>query len=224
MIKLYHPKIFKEADTVVLKKLEKSDYILPKIYRPMALLITLGKVLESLLNSRLSRITEIYDLLPQEQMGARKVRSTKTVLELLIKQVYTIQGRSGENLANLLCLDVTGAFHKVLYNRLLHNLRMRRIPAYLTGWVTSFLKDRKTTILIKRRKSRSYEVIYGIPQGSPVSPILFLSFNAELFDRYRITSIQASTIGFVDNINILAHSNSIEKNNRILDRLHDIYL
>ena len=82
--------MFKEADTIVLKKLGKADYTVPKAYRPIALLNTLGKVLEAVLARRLSDIAESNHLLPKEQMGARRNRSTETALELLTKQVHTV--------------------------------------------------------------------------------------------------------------------------------------
>ena len=42
----YHPKLFKEANIVVLKKPNKPNYLEPKAYRPITLLDTLGKALE----------------------------------------------------------------------------------------------------------------------------------------------------------------------------------
>ncbi len=43
----HHPAQFKEANTVILKKPAKKDYLEPKSYRPIALLDTLGKALET---------------------------------------------------------------------------------------------------------------------------------------------------------------------------------
>ena len=52
---VYYLKMFKKTDTVIFKKLKKRDYILLKIYRPIILLNTLSKVLESLINLYLSK-------------------------------------------------------------------------------------------------------------------------------------------------------------------------
>ena len=61
----YHPRFFKEANTVILKKPNKPDYSEPKAYRLIALLDTLGKVLETVISKRLAGLAESYSLLPQ---------------------------------------------------------------------------------------------------------------------------------------------------------------
>jgi hypothetical protein len=52
----------------------------------------------------------------------------------------------GNRVASLLTLDVKGAFNNVNHERLLHNLRKRRIPEDIVRWMASFLSDRKTII------------------------------------------------------------------------------
>ena len=148
---------------IVLKKPGKADYTILKAYRPITLLNTLGKVFESVLARRISAMAEQHMLLPQEQMGARKNRSTETALELLTEQVHTIWGKSGKHVASLLCLNIAGAFDKVPHQRFLYNLRMKKIPEYLVNWVKSFLEDRRTTLAINWCKSGFYQVACGIP-------------------------------------------------------------
>ena len=75
---------------MILKKPNKPDYLEPKAYRPIALLDTLGKALETVISKRLTELAESYSLLPQQQMGARKGRSVETALESLIDVVYIV--------------------------------------------------------------------------------------------------------------------------------------
>jgi hypothetical protein len=86
----YHPKKFREANTVILKKLKKTDYSEPKAYRPIALLDTLGKALETVIAKRLSGTAEANHLLPEHQMGGWKRRSVKTALETITESIHTI--------------------------------------------------------------------------------------------------------------------------------------
>jgi hypothetical protein len=86
----YHPKKFREANTVMLKKPKKTDYSEPKAYRPIALLDTLGKALETVIAKRLSGIAETAHLLPEHQMGGRKGRSVETALETITDSIHTI--------------------------------------------------------------------------------------------------------------------------------------
>ena len=85
-----HPTQWKEATTIILRKPGKDDYTDPSAYRPIALLNTLGKALESIMARRLRFLSEKHALLPDTQIGARGKRSTDTALDLLTEQVYTI--------------------------------------------------------------------------------------------------------------------------------------
>jgi hypothetical protein len=61
----YHPRQWREAIGVVLRKLNnlKRDYSLLKSYRVIALLNCLAKVAEKIIASRLSYLAEITNLL-----------------------------------------------------------------------------------------------------------------------------------------------------------------
>ena len=64
-------------------------------------------------------------------MGARKGRSVETALESLTDAVYIVWNCSTANskkVASLLSLDIAGTFDNVSYERLLYNLRERRVP------------------------------------------------------------------------------------------------
>ena len=62
----YYPRQFREVNTVILKKLKKIDYSELKAYRPITLLDTLGKALETVISKRLSDIVERKQLLPEQ--------------------------------------------------------------------------------------------------------------------------------------------------------------
>ncbi len=77
---MYHARKFKEANTVILKKSKKDDYSDAKAYRPIALLKTLGKALETVIAKSLSALAEKHRLLPPQQMGSRRGRSVESTL------------------------------------------------------------------------------------------------------------------------------------------------
>ena len=206
----------------MLRKSNKEDYTQSKVYRFIILLDTLDKTLESVMAIRLSYLTESNALFPKEQMSGRHARSTESALELLTEQIHRVWNCGKNHVASLLCLDGAGAFDNVSHPRLLHNLRKRRIPAYLIDWVLSFLKEREASIIINGHRSEARAVHAGIPQGSPVSLILYLFFNADLIDQCARSGLKASAIGFVDDVNILIYGKSTEDNCRTLGRLHDV--
>jgi hypothetical protein len=60
---IYQLKTFREATTIILRKLEKEDYFDSIAYRSIALLNTIGKVLELIVTRRISDLTKKHTLL-----------------------------------------------------------------------------------------------------------------------------------------------------------------
>ena len=64
----------------------------------------------------------------------------------------------------------------------------------------------------------------GIPQGSPVSPILFLFFNAPLLEKCAALKLSVLVGGFVDDVYLLAYSYSTEANCEIIIKIYEYYV
>jgi hypothetical protein len=215
----YYPKRFRTARTIVLRKPDR-DYSDPGAWRPIALLSTLGKVLESVMACRLSELAEQHQLLPSTQMGNRKNRSTETALELLIEQIHTIWS-SKKHVASVLSLDISGAFDTVNHLRLLDNLRKKGVPLQLIRTIRSFLTDRTTTLIVDGKETTPQLLQAGVPQGSPLSPILFLFYNGPLLEALDIPDLRLSAIGFADDINLLTYGESTTGNCIALESAHE---
>jgi hypothetical protein len=166
---------------VVLKKPGKGSYEDPGAWRPIALLSTLSKVIEAATARRIQDLAEQNQLLPDSQMGARRGRSVETALELLTEQIHTVWS-TGRNVATMLSLDISGAFDTVNMTRLLDTLRKKRIPGWIVRWIRAFMSGRTTTLLFQGAETARCQLTAGLPQGSPLSPILFLLYNSELLD------------------------------------------
>jgi len=217
----YHPTAFRKATTIMLPKPGKDDYTNPSSYRPIALLNTLGKLLEAIVAQRMRDLAEVHKLLPDTQYGARPGRSTEAALYNITEQIHTIWNKDSSLVASVLSLDVSKAFDRVSHHRLLHNLRKRRCPEILVRWIQSFLSDRRTTIRISDHESPEHAVQVGIPQGSPVSPILYLFYNADLLEICQDDRLSTNPTGFVDDVNILTYSKSAETNCQNLSQIHE---
>ncbi len=151
----YHPLHFKHSSTVALRKPGKGDYSAPAAWRPVALLNTLVKVLEAVVASRITALSEEHGLLPPQHMGARPGRSTDTALDMLVKQIHAAW-QADDGVASSLSLDMTGTFNRVVPVRLLHNLRKRCIPQWLVDFISSFLSDRTTSLCFPGYSSSSF--------------------------------------------------------------------
>jgi len=65
----YYPKAWKESTTIVLRKPRHPAYDIPKAYRPIALLNTLGKLLSGLITDDISYLCEANNLLMEQAYG-----------------------------------------------------------------------------------------------------------------------------------------------------------
>ncbi|KAK1990582.1 hypothetical protein LX36DRAFT_592308, partial [Colletotrichum falcatum] len=63
---------FRKFTIVVLKKLSKDNYIVPKVYRLITLLNIVSKIIDAIIVKRLSYLIEIYRLLLDSYIGGKK--------------------------------------------------------------------------------------------------------------------------------------------------------
>jgi hypothetical protein len=84
----YCPAHFHNSTTVVLRKPGKDNYTTPKAYRLIALLNTIGKVMDAIIARRLSYLVERYHILPKIYIGGRKLRSTEHALHTVVERIY----------------------------------------------------------------------------------------------------------------------------------------
>jgi hypothetical protein len=209
------------AIILMLKKPNKDDYTISKAYRSIALLNIIGKLLKLIIVRRFTSFAENYNLLSNTQIDARAGRSIEIVLQLIIKQIHIIWSLlKPQKVAILLNINIFDAFDNVLYEKLIYNLRKKRVPSVIIDWVRSFLQDRITTIKLFEGESQSFSVITGISQSSLISPILFLFFIADLLSIISNDVLQIFLIGFVNDVNILIYRKSTERNCKILKEIY----
>ena len=102
-------------------------------------------------------------------------------------------------------------------------MRKQRINPLLVQWVASFLKDRQTTIRLPEGTSELMDVETGIPQGSLLSPILYLFFNADLIEACHSEEHSTAAAGWIDDANIIMWGSSTEDNCRNLESIYTKY-
>ena len=202
------------AKIIPLKKPNKGDYTKAKAWRPISLLSTLGKLLEATLAERISHLVETHGLLPANHFGARKGKSTEQALTLLQERVY--QAWRSRRVVSLVSFDVKGAYNGVCKERLLQRLAARRIPPQLTKWVDAFCSNRTATLVVNGQATAKQALIQaGLPQGSPLSPILFLFYNADLV-QHPINNSEGA-IAFMDDYSAWVTGESASANRQKLE-------
>ena len=143
----------KESITVILRKEGKKDYSLPGSYQPIALENTITKLIEKVLANRLTRIAEEGNLIPWNQIGARKERSTSSAIGLITTCVETAWRARPGSVVSLLSLDLAGAFDNVPHQTLLATLKRKGLPRWLVKILESFLTGRRTRLAFEGKAS-----------------------------------------------------------------------
>ncbi|KAM4061515.1 reverse transcriptase (RNA-dependent DNA polymerase) [Hirsutella rhossiliensis] len=189
------PHQWRTAKIIPLRKPDKGDYTLAKAWRPISLLSTLGKILEAVVAERISYAVEAQGLLPANHFGARKRRSADQALVLLQERIYKAW-RTGRVLS-LISFDVKGAYNGVCKERMLERMKARGIPSRLVNWIDAFCSGRTASVVVNGHTSEQQTLPQaGLPQGSPLSPVAFLFFNADLVQR-RIKSNRDEKTSFI---------------------------
>jgi hypothetical protein len=118
-------------------------------------------------------------------------------------------------------LDISGAFDTVNHQRLLDNLRKKGIPSWFIHLIHSFPTNRTTSLIIEGQPTQLHHLQAGVPQGSPLSPILFLFYNGPLLESLQLPHQRVTPIGFADDINLLAYGPSTQLNCQALQLAHE---
>ena len=79
-------------------------------------------------------------------------------------------------LFDVIFLDFSKAFDKVPRERLLTKLHGHGIRGQLLKWIESWLTGRTQSVMLNGEFSAWIDVLSGVPQGSVLGPLLFLTF------------------------------------------------
>lgn len=168
----YFPDAWKLGTTILIPK-PKKDHSNPRNYRPITLLPALGKTFERLINARLMHHLESTNKINDHQSGYRKNRSTADPITRLVQ--HATRNVNQGNIVLAAFYDVEKAFDKVWHEGLLFKLRHHAdLSIGLILLIQSFLNNRRTRFKVKNELSDSLSLPAGTPQGSVLSPTLFL--------------------------------------------------
>ena len=122
-------------------------------------------------------ITKKCGLFSDFEYGCRSSGSTD-LLTVVSDRIIRVFNRSGATRA--VALDISKAFNRVWHAGLLHKLKSYEISGQIFDLISSFLSNRWLGVVLDGKLSQEYPVNTGIPQGSILSPTLFLLHINEL--------------------------------------------
>lgn len=172
------PAKWKQAKLVLIPKPGKTAGT-PSAYRPLCLLSTVGKAMESIISDRLVDELESRNVLSDNQHGFRRGRSTLTALRTVMEVAEDERRLSlrTRGLCLVILLDVKNAFNSMNWSVILQCMAETGCSSYLRRIVASYLENRQILL----NGSTAYEVTAGVPQGSILGPTLWnLAYNGVL--------------------------------------------
>ncbi|EED14170.1 reverse transcriptase, putative [Talaromyces stipitatus ATCC 10500] len=215
-----HPRIWKIAKGVLLRKNGKTNYTLASAYRVISLLKCLGKVTEKLVAELITNFAEAQDLFHDGQFGGRRQRSAIDAVACLVEEIH--QAWANGKLAAALFMDIKGAFDHVVLARLIEVLREASVDGDLIRWVVSFLSDRRVTPVIDGHIGKEASISSGLPQGSPVSPILFVLYVHGLSRAIERSVPEIRCLSFVDDQGLITAASSVKEACRTLEKAAEV--
>ena len=154
--------------------------LLFKNFRPISNLQFVSKLTERVVANQIQSHMIKNNLFPQLQSAYRSHHSTETAL-LKVKNDLLMNMNKG-HVSLLVLLDLSAAFDTVDHKILLKTLQMKLgVCGSVLSWFKSYLEGRSQRICIKETLSQSFDLQWGVPQGSCLGPLLFTIYSSDLF-------------------------------------------
>lgn len=160
------PNCWKVSKLVIIPKPGKKDTSSPKAYRPISLLQTMSKALETLIISDINRETSLNDI--GNQHGFVTGRSTITAMNSLYDWVNESRCRYVFGVF----LDITGAFDNVKWSPILERLHEIGASVRTIRLISNYLDNRFAKLQIEK-VIKTKRLTRGCPQGSQLGPTLW---------------------------------------------------
>ena len=173
------PSSMKAAYITPIVKKANMDPTDPKSFRPISNLSVVSKLLERLVCQQLVTYLKTNSLLPDLQSAFRTHHSTETAVLKVMSDI--LLALDSGNLALLTLLDLSAAFDSVDHATLI--LRLQKsygLCDVSLKWITSYLSGRTQYVRTSVTTSKPSTVLFGVPQGSVLGPILFVLYTADV--------------------------------------------
>ena len=158
----------------LLKKtnLDTEDF---KNFRPVTNLPFVSKLIEKSVAVQLVQYIDDNNFDEKLQSAYKKLHSTETALLRIHDDILRTVDR-GCTVVSLL-LDLSAAFDTVDHGLLLPRLSTRfGIKGKVLAWFKSYPTDRSQFVSINGSNSSHSDLMFGVPQGSVLGPILYLLY------------------------------------------------
>ena len=162
-------------------KKANADPDLFQNFRPVSNLKFVSKLIEKAVFTQLNEYLVKNELHEVFQSAYKSFHSTET--SLLRVQNDMLQSLDKKELVILVLLDLSAAFDIIGHDILLSRLEERfGVSGNVLLWFKSYLSSRSQYVNTNGTYSSTYDVKYGVPQGSVLGPALYLLYTAPVAD------------------------------------------
>ena len=175
---------------------KKENEELLENYRPVSTLAVFGKIFEKIIYSRLYSFFQSQNMIYENQYGFRKNHSTSHALNFSVNYIESCLDKKQHVLG--IFIDLSKAFDTISADKLLSKLDNYGIRGNANKLIASYLSNRYQYVSVLGEESDKLPVLFGVPQGSCLGPLLFIIYINVLF---RTTEL-GKFILFADDTNI----------------------
>jgi len=162
------------------------------------LLDVIGKLVEQMAAHLIADHLERKRALHEGEYRCCKRRSCVDAVAILMN--HTKQTWAAKKMAGALFMSVESAFNNVNKMHLSKRMQALGIEPDLIRWTGSFMSDRQVKLFLDGKTGKTKPVNMGIPQESPVVPILFTTYLSGIFEKVEAAVRGIRGLSFVDNI------------------------
>lgn len=211
---------------------KKGDPLDPENYRPIAITSVLYRLYASMVTLATSHWADRRQLIPREQFGFQRRRSTVQAAFVLRHAAHARLAEGQRNKLHCVFVDFAKAYDSVPHELLWQHLRERlRMPAGLLAAIMKLYDGAVYELRDGHKRTGQVPCTRGIKQGCPLSPLLFSLYICDLPRTLRnqgpaegiaighsTTAARLQCIMFADDLTLLASSK--EGAQHMLDTLH----
>ena len=193
---------------------------MPKAFRPIVLLNTIGKLIEKVISHRLQFHLSANGFLDPNQLGGIRQRSTINAGMYLTYLICT--GWAKECHTSVIAFDIAQFFPSLNHNFLLLCLAKAGLNANVLNFFRNYHSNRSTTYAWSNFALQKFATSVGVGQESALSPILSAIYLAPIIKTFkkRIKNlkekIHTDILSFVDNGLLISQEKSYELSSTFL--------